>query len=85
MTGDDLDEERVHQIRDDHAERVGPPQREAAGDGVGPVAKLLDLGEHPLSRGVADIGMVVEDLGNRGDGHAEFGGDPFHRGGRHAR
>ena len=42
---DDLDEERVHQIGNDDAERVGAAEAEAAGHGVALVAELLDLGE----------------------------------------
>ena len=33
--------------------------------------------------GVADIGVMIENLGDRGDGHAQFSGDPFHRRWRH--
>ncbi len=78
--GDDLDEERVHQVRDDDAERVGAAQGEAARDGVGLVAELGDLGEDAGAGGVADVVAVVEDLGDGRDGHAELAGDPLHRG-----
>ena len=78
--GDDLDEERVHQIGDDDAERVGAAEREAARDGVGLVAELGDLGEHARARGMADVAAIVEDLGDGRDGHAELAGDPLHRG-----
>ena len=70
------------EIGDDHPERVGATQREAAGDRVGTVAEL-DFGEHALASGVADIGVMIENLGDRGDGHAQFSGDPFHRRWRH--
>ena len=80
-TGDDFHEEGGHQVGDDDAECVGAPERETAGDRVGLVAELGDLGEHPRARGVADVLAVVEDLGDGRDGHAELSGDPFHRGG----
>ena len=76
--GDDLHEERVHQVRDDDAERVRAPQREAAGDRVGPVAELLDARHHPRAGRVADVGLAVDDLGDGRDRHAQIGGDPFH-------
>ena len=79
-SGHDLDEERVHQIGNDDAERVRAPQREAARDGVGLVAKFGNLGEDPGAGRVADVLAIVEDLGDGRDRHAEFSGDPLHRG-----
>ena len=46
----------------------------------GPVAELLDALQHARARGLADVGVVIEDLGNRRDGHAEVRRDPLHRG-----
>ena len=43
--GDDLDEERVHQIGDDDAEGVRAAEGQAARDRVGLVAELGDFGE----------------------------------------
>ena len=81
-TRDDLDEERVHQVRNDDAERAGAAEREAAGDGVGLVAELGDLGEHARAGGIADVAAVVQDFGDRGDRDAQLVGDALHRGGR---
>ena len=78
--GDDLDEERVHQVGNDDAEGVGAAKREAAGDGVHLVAELGHLRQHAGARRVADVVAIVEDLGDGGDRHAELAGDPFHRG-----
>ena len=80
--GDDLDEERVHQIGNDDAERVGAAEREAARDGVGLVAELGDLGEDAGAGRVADVVAVVEHLRDGRDRHAELAGDPLHRGRR---
>ena len=42
------------------------------------VAELYHLGEDPLPGRFADIGVVVEDLRNRGHRDAELGGDTLH-------
>ena len=77
--GDDLHEEGMHQIRDDDAERVRAAQREASCDGVGAVSELLDFLEHTGARRGPDVGLIVEDLRDGGDGDAELGGDSLHR------
>ena len=82
--GDDLDEERVHQIGDDDAERVGAAEAEAAGDGVALVAELFDLGEDAGAGRLADVGVVVQHLRDGRDRDAELAGDPLHRGRVHA-
>ena len=81
--GDDLDEKRVHQIGNDDADRVAAAEGQAARDGVALVADLLDLGEHAIARGVTDIPVIVQDLGDGHDGNAELAGNPPHRGSRH--
>jgi hypothetical protein len=74
----------MHQVRDDDAEGVGPPQGETARDGVGLVAEFFDLGEHAGAGLIADVLAIVEDLGDGRDGHAELAGDALHRrSGRH--
>ena len=74
----DLDEEGVHQVGDDDAERVGTAQRQAARDGVGTVAELLDLGEHALAHLVPDVAAIVEHLRDSRHRHSESGGDVSH-------
>ena len=81
--GDDLDEERVHQVGNDHAEGMGAPKRQAPGDGIGPIAKLLDARQHARAGGRPDVGVVIQDFGDRRDGNPELRRDAFHRG-RHA-
>ncbi len=81
--GNDLHEERMHQIRDDDAERVGAAQREAAGDRIALIAELLDLREHAGAGGLADVAAVVQHLRDGRDRHAELAGDALHRGRRH--
>ena len=83
--GDDLDEEGVHQIRDDDAEGVGAAEAQAAGDGVALVAELLDFREDAGAGGLADVVVVVEHLGDGRDRDAELAGDPLHRGRVHGR
>ena len=80
--GDDLDEEGVHQIGDDDAERVRAAEGKAAGDGVGLIAEFGDFGEYAGAGGVADVLAVVQDLRDGGDRHPQLAGDPFHGGGR---
>ena len=78
--GDDLDEERVHQVGDDHAEGMGAPERQAPGDGIGPIAKFLDARQHARAGGRPDVGVVIQDFGDRRDGNPELRRDAFHRG-----
>jgi hypothetical protein len=82
--GDDLDEERVHQVGDDDAEGVGAAKAEAAGNRVTLVAEFFDLGEDAGAGGLADVGAIVEHLGDGGDGDTELAGDPLHGGRVHA-
>ena len=81
--GNDLDEERMHQVGDDDADGVTAAKRETARDGVALIAKLFDFGEDTASRGLADVAMVVEDLGDGHDRDAELAGDAAHRGSGH--
>jgi hypothetical protein len=82
--GNDLDEKRVHQVRDDDADRGRAAEREAAGDRVGAIAELLDLGEHARARLGADVVVVVDHLRDGRDGHAQLAGNPLHRRGHGA-
>ena len=62
-----LREERLPGVRHDQAYEVGPPRGHRLGDPVGPVAQLLDRGEHPLARGRGDRpGSVVDDVADDG-------------------
>ena len=74
----DLDEEGVHEVGDEDAEGVRTAQRQAARNGVGTVAELLDLGEHALAHLFPDVTAIVEHLGDSRHRHPESGGDVSH-------
>ena len=55
------------------AQRLGPPAGQGSSGDVGPVAKLVDGGQHPGPGELAHTGVVVEDprhglMGDSGDG-----------------
>ena len=77
--GDDLDEERMHQIGDDDAEGLRPAKGQAARDRVGAVAQLLHFLQDTRARDRPDVGLIVQDFGDGGDRDPELQGDPLHR------
>src|SRR5687767_15968156 len=73
----------MHQIRDHDADGVAAAQGQAAGYRVALIPDLLDLGEHAVAGRLADIRVVVQDLGDGHHGDAELAGNPPHRGPGH--
>lgn len=70
-----LDEGRAGEERDDGGDREGLAQRKAAGVGAGDEVDLGDDVQHPLARGAAHQGAVVEHAGGSAEANPGFLGD----------
>ncbi len=73
-----VDEPGVAQVVEQHADHVGAPLGELTGDGVGPVAQLVDGPLHGMAFGVADVRRTAEhqrDQGLRDPGAVGDGAD----------
>ena len=61
----DLGEELAVKIGQDHADRPGPGEAEAARAGVRHISELVDRGDDPLARRLADVVDPIEDARHR--------------------
>ena len=77
---DDLGQEQVVQIGDEHRDRVRAPADERPGRGIGPVAEFVDRAQHGCPPCLADQRRIVENARHERFGDARAGGDVSDRG-----
>ena len=72
---DNEGEERVRDVRDDHADRVRRPLDQAAREPVGDISELRDRALHAAARLVTHAGAVIEHPRDRHRGDADLASD----------